>query len=121
MHCTLEECLSRFRDQGIYMTARSARALQRGRWAPRRKHCSRKELCNLSVAQGRLRLRHYQCRRERKRIMVEEMDAKADALEQHNSYLRSVLENLDLEKQLLARWRPISLPGTIVVIRLRPF
>jgi hypothetical protein len=42
--------------------------------------------------------------------VVEEMDAKADALEQHNSYLRSVLENLDLEKQLLARWRPIKAP-----------
>ena len=42
--------------------------------------------------------------------MVEETNAKADALEQHNSYLRSGLENLDLEKQLLARWRPIKAP-----------
>jgi hypothetical protein len=52
-------------------------------------------------------------RRERKRIAAEELGAKAEALQQRNSYLKALLENKDLEKQLLARWRPISLPANL--------
>jgi hypothetical protein len=86
------------------MTAWSAKAFYLRRWAPRWKHCRRKKLCDFTVAQGRLRLRHVYDRRERKRIAAEEMGAKAAALQQQNSYLKSLLEDKNLEKQLLARW-----------------
>ena len=101
------------RDQGMYMTAWSAKALQLRRWTPRQKHCSNTKLCNFTVAQGRLRLRHVHDCRERKRVAAEEMGPKAAALQQQNSYLKSLLENKNHEKQLLARWRPVSLPGII--------
>ena len=96
------------------MTAWNAKALHLRRWAPRRKHCRSKKLCNFTVAQGRLRPRHVCDRRERKRIAAEEMGAKAAALQQQNSHLKSLLENKNLEKELLARWCPISLPGIFV-------
>ena len=95
------------------MTAWSAKALQLRRRASRRKHRRRTKLCSFTVAQGRLRPRHVHDCRERKRIAAEEMGAKAAALQQQNSYLENLLENKNLEKQLLARWRPISLPGII--------
>ena len=41
--------------------------------------------------------------RERRRIEVGEMGPRADVLEQENGYLKSLLNDKDKEKQLLAR------------------
>ncbi len=49
-----------------------------------------------------LTLRTLMACRERRRIEIGEMGARANALEQNNSYLKGLLDTRDQEKQRLA-------------------